>query len=244
MKYSFFKFVLLVLIISNTLYIAGCEKSEESLYNIPPDRIIAHRGYHHKHGGVENSIQSFVDAIEAGFYGAETDVRQTKDGILVLSHDENYNKKVIKDSEYNDIKSIPTLTELLNIIKTAHDFKLIIEIKDARIEDVIALMDSMHIDINSQIIFFSFSQTYCSDLIALDRQLNVAYLNGDLSPNELKDSGYSGMAFHYSLYKNSPLIEEAKGLGLTTYAWTVNNPRTGQELIEQGCDFIITDMPR
>ena len=47
-------------------------------------QAIAHRG--HEIHRPETSLQAFEDAIEAGAHAVETDVRLTKNGVVVLSH--------------------------------------------------------------------------------------------------------------------------------------------------------------
>jgi glycerophosphoryl diester phosphodiesterase len=51
-----------------------------------PPVVIAHRGFNHAEH-VENSAAAFSAAIAAGVTWLETDLRATKDGVLVLSHD-------------------------------------------------------------------------------------------------------------------------------------------------------------
>ena len=51
----------------------------------PPVAMIAHRGY--SHAFVENTQQAFIGAAKNGSAGVETDVRISKDGVLVLMHD-------------------------------------------------------------------------------------------------------------------------------------------------------------
>lgn len=46
---------------------------------------ISHRGLHQRH--VENSLHAFEAAAEAGFHTLETDLRTTRDGLIVLHHD-------------------------------------------------------------------------------------------------------------------------------------------------------------
>ena len=221
---------------------AGCER--QSIIRIDDDNspvIIAHRGYWNREGGKQNDLESYKAAIEAGFAGAETDVRQTKDGVLVLAHDDIYEQKIISQSNYIELRGITTLEELLNLVKTAPEFKLIIEIKNADCTEVIKLIDLVEISC-SQLVFFSFFQVYCLQLIEMQRGLNVAYLGGDLSPQELSEFGYSGMAYNYLRYLNEPnIVEKAKDLGLDIYAWTVNSTEIMDQLVDLGCKYIITD---
>lgn len=219
----------------------GCEKQNLIVEKQHEPMIIAHRGYWNREGGHQNHLESYIAAIEAGFAGAETDVRQTQDGVSVLSHDEFFDGKKISQSNYSDLIGITTLEELLNLVKMVPDFKIVIEIKNADCSKVVELIEKNGVK-HSQVTFFSFSQVYCKQLIAMQKGLNVAYLSGDLSPQELYESGYSGMAYNYKYYtKGIWDIGEAKKRGLTVYAWTVNEKKVIQQLKE--CDYIITDLP-
>ena len=53
--------------------------------------LFGHRGYSDQYS--ENTMLAFSKAIESGFDGIETDVHKTKDGVLVLCHDENQSNK-------------------------------------------------------------------------------------------------------------------------------------------------------
>ena len=52
--------------------------------------LLAHRGYSDQYP--ENTMKAFLEAIKKGFNGIETDVHKTKDGQLVLCHDEKINR--------------------------------------------------------------------------------------------------------------------------------------------------------
>ena len=62
-------------------------ESVKDLINRETVMICAHRGF--TRNAPENSLQAVLDAIEAGFEVVEIDVRHTKDGGLVLMHDDN-----------------------------------------------------------------------------------------------------------------------------------------------------------
>lgn len=236
--------VLLVLACSQIVTCCHLPNTDDGGENCEnPPLIIAHRGYWNREGGKQNDLESYKAAIEAGFAGAETDVRQTKDGVLVLAHDDIYEQKIISQSNYIELRGITTLEELLNLVKTAPKFKLIIEIKNADCTEVIKLIDEIGVDY-SQLIFFDSYQLSCLQLIEMKRELKVAYLSGDLSPQELFQMGYRGMAYNYSKYLNgSTIVSEAKNLDLDIHAWTVNSRKAMDQLIDLGCQYIITDQP-
>lgn len=82
--------------------------------------IIAHRG---ASGLVEheNTIESFAKAVEVGADAIECDVRKTKDGKMIIVHDDNYEDKKIIDLTYEELSELtkqkgfimPTLEETL-----------------------------------------------------------------------------------------------------------------------------------
>ena len=56
--------------------------------------LFGHRGYSDQYS--ENTMLAFSKAIEGGFDGIETDVHKTKDGVLVLCHDEKTIEQVME----------------------------------------------------------------------------------------------------------------------------------------------------
>ena len=75
-------------------------------------------------------------------------------------------------------------------------------------------------------------------------EAQVAYLNGDKTPTELKELGYTGLDYaHKVLKKNSHWIDEAHKLGLTVNVWTVNKAEDLQYFIDHKADYITTNEP-
>ena len=72
----------------------------------------------------------------------------------------------------------------------------------------------------------------------------VYYLNGELSPKELKELGAAGLDYHMGVIKKHPeWIKEAHDLGLKVNVWTVDEAEEMKWLIEQKVDFITTNEP-
>ena len=68
--------------------------------------ILAHRGA--SGHAPENTMSAFIKAVEMGSHGIETDVQMTKDGVLILCHDEKVDrttdgKGFIKDFTYEEL---------------------------------------------------------------------------------------------------------------------------------------------
>ena len=71
--------------------------------------IIAHRGDWRY--APENSLRGFANCIKSGFDAIEVDVRMTKDGVLVIMHDETVNRTTdgkgkVSDLTFEEIKKL------------------------------------------------------------------------------------------------------------------------------------------
>ncbi|MBO4888886.1 MAG: glycerophosphodiester phosphodiesterase [Firmicutes bacterium] len=87
------------------------ERVDEDLYAPFQRRNIAHRGLHDMEKGIpENSIAAFNAACEAG-YGSELDVQLTKDGQVVVFHDDDL-KRICGVDARVDSKTLEELEEL------------------------------------------------------------------------------------------------------------------------------------
>jgi len=64
--------------------------------------IISHRGYHKKLPS--NTMAAFEAAVAMGVDGIESDVRNTKDGELILFHDRIIGQSKIKDMTYREVQ--------------------------------------------------------------------------------------------------------------------------------------------
>ena len=56
-------------------------------------KVMAHRGYSGKYP--ENTMLAFQKAVEVGCDGIELDVQLTRDGVLVIIHDERIDLSLI-----------------------------------------------------------------------------------------------------------------------------------------------------
>lgn len=100
----------------------------------------------------------------------------------------------------------------------------------------------MKLDVQSE--FISFSLNICEEIKKIQPKFKVQYLNGDLSPLEVKNEGLDGIDYHYSIFEKNPTwIAEAKTLGLITNSWTVNSIEIFQKLKSQQIDFVTTNIP-
>ena len=72
----------------------------------------------------------------------------------------------------------------------------------------------------------------------------VYYLNGNWTPQQLKDEGCAGLDYSLAVMKKHPeWIEQCHSLGLKVNIWTVNRRDDLQWCIDHGADFITTNDP-
>jgi glycerophosphoryl diester phosphodiesterase len=222
-------------------------------------KVIAHRGYWQTYGSAQNSIRSFERAAEIGVYGSEFDVHMTSDSVLILFHDAAVHGMKIQEVPYSrlmDIKlpngePIPLLREFLEAARhTNPDLRLIFELKPHATPErnreaarrSVEMIREKRLTYRTE--FITFSPDAGKELIRLAPEIPVYYLNGDLSPAELKMLGFAGLDYHTDVMRKNPQwFKEAKKLGLGINVWTVNDPSVIREMAAQGADFITTDTP-
>ena len=221
-------------------------------------QVIAHRGYWKTEGSAQNSISSLQNSFRIGVYGSEFDVHITRDGVVVVFHDddiqgikiENANFADIRDKVLADGETLPTLRQYLAAAKALGSMKLILEVKehiqksdeDRCIDACLQLVKEAGLDDRTE--YISFSKHACDYLVKNAPGSKVSYLNGDLSPLDAKDAGYSGIDYEDKVFlKNPSWIGEARKLGLITNVWTVDDPADIKYFFREGIDFVTTNEP-
>ncbi len=236
--------------------LSACGPAPETFLNNP---VIAHRGAWKTEGLPQNSIASLQRAIDIGCAGSEFDVWMTADGVLVLNHDADYEGLVIESATFEEVSQLrlsngerlPTAEEYLRKGMTQNRTKLIFEVKPSKVstdrgielaDKCVELVKSLGAE--KWVDYITFDHDIGLQIIELDPDANVAYLNGDKSPQELKEAGYFGLDYNIRVMKENPnWFEEARELGLNINVWTVNNREDMEWLLEQGVDYITTDEP-
>lgn len=222
-------------------------------------RAVAHRGYWTCEGSAQNSLTSLQKAYEAGCWGSELDIWLTADGELVVNHDahtldglviEKTDSKQLLKSKLKNGETLPSLEAYLDAGKSLAPMVLVLELKtqstpERNIELARKVVDMVKDKgMEDQVEYIAFSNQVGTELIRLAPEAKVAYLNGDKTPAELKELGYTGLDYaHKVLKKNSHWIDEAHKLGLTVNVWTVNKAEDLQYFIDHKADFITTNEP-
>lgn len=221
-------------------------------------KVIAHRGYWEIEGSAQNSIKSLEEADRIKVYGSEFDVHLTADNEAIVFHDNKVNDIKVQEVNYDKLKDIqlangekiPTLDQYLQKGKKLKKAKLIFELKSHatpqrdREAAAFILNKIKEYKLQKKTEYIAFSLEAAKEIIRLDKKAKVSYLNGELSPKELKSLGFAGLDYNYNVIKKHPeWVKEAKDLDLTVNVWTVNTAEQMQEMIALGVDYITTDYP-
>lgn len=220
--------------------------------------MIGHRGYSGKYP--ENTALSFQMAAENGSGGAETDVRMTKDGVFVTSHDDlaiysDGTELVISENDYKTLVSKPLKNEKTKDIIFLCTFKRYLEIMrdnnmvcfielkgaytDQMIHDLFTLADETYT--LSQCILQSFN---FENLIKAREQFPelramLTYGSSDTGYEKCFDYGFSIDANLSNLTKE--MVKEFHERGLEVAAYTANNIITLNYCKSLGVDYIESD---
>ena len=220
-------------------------------------QVIAHRGFWKTEGSAQNSIAALEKAAEEKLYGSEFDVQVTLDGKLIVNHDAKFQGFIIAETPYKQLKKIrlqngeklPNLKKYLKKGKKL-DIQLILEIKshkskeveDKMAADIVKMVKKMELE--KQVEYIAFSLNVCEELAKLTPESEIAYLNGNIAPAELKKKGINGIDYHYNVIEKHPeWIKEAHDLGMKVNVWTVNKEDMMKKLIDRKVDYINNDQP-
>jgi glycerophosphoryl diester phosphodiesterase len=232
--------------------------------------VIAHRGA--SAYKPENSISAFEEAIRMKADYIETDVHQTKDGIVVIMHDysvsrtcNNTNKcSEIKDLNYSEFSALklkssseqpPSLDSAIKFIDGR--CKLLIEIKKGGdyypgIENkILEIIKDNHAESWVDIIHSFDKQA----LLKLQEQKTGTRLQKlivfkfplasfTFSRKTEKDdlSAWQGVNVN-GKFASRRIIKKLHKQNKTVFVWTVDSKRQMKKLIRRGADGIITNRP-
>ncbi|MGJ7912028.1 glycerophosphodiester phosphodiesterase [Neobacillus sp. LXY-1] len=226
-------------------------------------QIFAHRGYSAAYA--ENTMGSFIAAEKAGADGLELDVQLTRDGEIVVIHDEKVNRTTngsgfVKDFLFKDLRKlnadkngpkkepIPSLEEVLEWLKS-NKMVCNIEFKNGLIpyegmeEKVVELVHKYRLE--DRIVFSSFNHysiVYCYR-IAPEIETAPLFIEAIYMPwIYSKSIRAKGIHPKHSNISDQVIITTMEN-GIAVRPYTVNQDRDMKRLFQINCTAIITDDP-
>ncbi len=230
-------------------------------------KIFAHRGYSGRYP--ENTMLAFKKAYEAGAHGIELDVQLTKDGTVVVIHDERIDRTTdgvgfVRDYTYEELsqfnaarlhretsafEKIPSFEEYCQWVK---DTPLItnVELKTGvyyyeRIEEkTLELVKKYHLE--DRIIFSSFNHLSVIKMKELAPEIPCGAL---VEREGIGNAGFYCSRFGFEYYHpdihelTQEAVMECKNHGVSLNVWTVNDLDGMDKCFRWGCEGMITNFP-
>jgi glycerophosphoryl diester phosphodiesterase len=218
-------------------------------------RRVGHRGA----GAHEpqNTLRSFERAIAMGVDMVETDVRQLRDGALVLAHDEtvrgsgreltvaDHNLAELQSLDLGHGERVATLEEALSLVRGRCG--MMADLKGEGFEaELIAALQASGLP-REQIVIPGGSAASRSLIRQIDPSLPISLSLGaewhDRITDEFIDAiDTDAVTWHYRLItlERVVLLHER---GLFVYTWTVDDPETLRRVLDAGVDGVITNRP-
>lgn len=235
------------------------KKTDQSKIN-----LIAHRGFSCQ--APENTVAAAKKAAEYGFDTVEIDVRQTADGVWVVSHDADIKGMTDKKGKissytyydlitanidnganhknYGDLK-IATLDEMLQVC-LANNLRPMIEIKDYTdegLDTLLQIIDKNGFTQSCSVI--SFDRTALEKVREKNSDIRLFALVSKLDKDTLQkclDDPTIGVSFNGHQRTNSEKkIKQLTEAGVFLACWTVDDKETMQKYYDMGVTTFVTN---
>ena len=228
-------------------------------------RILGHRGTRGEYQ--ENCAEAMTLALGRGITGFETDVRLTKDGHLVIMHDDHVErvsdgKGVVEELTLAELKkfhlnnssdAIPTLEEMILPLKGRKDVFIELEMKSSKLTKSARLDEYLEktyatatrILEPGTYAFTSFDADYLRRMHELHPDARTGLINGTLSEGMIAKAKALGCSQIAPLLKGATreLMDKAHAEGLAVTLWMVQNAEDWERARELGADCTTSDYP-
>lgn len=231
--------------------------------------LLAHRGFSGEYP--ENSPLAFQMAVEkTGADGFESDVHLTRDGRLVIFHDDLVNRTsngtgYVRDHTYEEMRALDigawkspafagqhiwTLEELLDFCTETH-MRLNLELKNSKVFypglERRVIDEIVRRKMQEQVFVSSFNHVSMQRFKELCPEIETGLLYGDPlwdMENYLSISNADNIHPRFELLRYQPeLAELFHGRGMKINVWTVNEEADIREMAARGVDGLISNYP-
>jgi glycerophosphoryl diester phosphodiesterase len=211
---------------------------------------VGHRGA--KAYETENTVESFGKAIALGVNAIELDLRSSKEGSLIISHDDNL-KRVFGEEvplnhatlkELKDLTGgkIVTLEEALRFLRGKVE-KILVELKEVGLEkktlDVIGKEK-----LKEKVIVVSFHEEALARVRELDKKIELGLIYAKFKKPvdaALKLNAQYLVPLYRFVHRRD--VQKAHKNNLKVIVWTINRRDEAMSYIAKDVDGIATDKP-
>ena len=230
-------------------------------------KILGHRGASAYRP--ENTLEAFSLALEQKADGFELDVHLTKDGHIVVAHDErlervsdgvgyinNYTLSELKNFNFNKrfpeqpVCRIPTLNEVYELVKGS-DAVVNVELKTTELlypelpEKLLRL--EREYSMKERVIYSSFNHYSLLEMKKLDPTVKTGLLYdlGLVDPwVYAKHTAADAIHPHFIIVAMLPeTVARCHEAGILVNVWVVNDPKMMEAMFMYNVDIVMTDKP-
>ena len=216
----------------------------------------------------ENTLPAFLMAADMGADGVELDIQQTRDGVIVVCHDETVDRTSngvgwVKDYSFEEIRrldfsngnaayegvKIPAMEEVFDLLAPT-GLTINIELKTGIVfygqieEKILALAKRKGWE--DRVIYSSFNHYTVRRITELNPDAKVGLLYGD-GPIDMPGYGHrlGADALHPAYYNlfYPDFMEDSRKYGLDVNVWTVNSTEELLQCLKLGVNAVITNYP-
>lgn len=226
-------------------------------------KVLAHRG--HVTSGKErvtdeNSLDALRRAQELGVGAAEFDIHLTTDNQMVIHHDDKIvDGLTCQGSTFDEIRAhrlpfgnqIPTPREWLEQAKQTPHIYQMLELKSHPAERESLLISKClevirELDMVDMMYMLSFKAATLDEVLRQEPNmktiLNSSSLHHSLTPEEVKEKGYTAASYNASVILNhTDWIQKFQEYGIETFLWMVNDPYLYKVAKDMGFTWVTTD---
>ncbi|MGB8332575.1 MAG: glycerophosphodiester phosphodiesterase family protein [Polyangiales bacterium] len=251
------------------------DQVRERIASLAPSANLGHRGTgltRKGHPFPENSILSYLEAMDQGADGIELDVEITKDGGLIVMHDDTLDRTTdctgcVSEMTFDQVRACrlldgegqptnerpPTLAEvyaaidgdaLINVELKVFDAPCLTETTGP--EELVprVLEEVTRIGGQSRTLFSSFDETAAELVKTGEPGYYAALLSLEDRADLVEEALLLGLdAIHPFLTVSADTVQSALDQGLQCNIWTVDSRELMQLQIDKGSTAIITDEP-
>ena len=230
--------------------------------------ILAHRGGRGEYD--DNAAGAFADALAHGILGAETDVRLSKDGHLIIMHDATVDRTTngtgpVAEKTLAELialrlkrsgEHVPTFRQFCEVYRGRADVDIEIEMKlhgdEMKPEDLDLYIRLLH-DEAAEILepgtygFSSFSIPTLKRFRELYPDAKLGFICGELTDDDIRKAlsvGCFRIAPEWSQATGPLAVAKAHAAGLSVNLWCSNSPFIYDTVAAWGTDVSTSDIPR
>jgi len=203
----------------------------------------------------ENTLLSFERGIALGMDYLETDVRLTRDGRLILMHDEKVDRTTsgagpVSEFSFDEIRAldagkgqqVPSLEEALEAIRGR--VQLLLELKGPGTAAP-AVETVKRLGVQGEVVFTCFVMDRLREVKALDSSLRVGAIFGRAEPEMAETAAALGAEAFGLNYRHMSLhaVAEAHKQGLIIRAWNPDTEAEIRAMAGLGVDGVSSNRP-